>query len=131
MNDARRRRYDAQIFKRLLAPTQKLVAFAVALIFAFHVAAHGVWHASGIHLQGVIDDQIHRDDGVDAAGVAAQFGHGRAHGRQIYNNRNTGEILHHHPAGVKGNRRSIWISGVPVGHGQHIFWGDVFTIIFT
>jgi hypothetical protein len=60
-------------------------------------AGHG-WNdaevGKEIHLNGVVNHQVHRHERVDLLRVAAQAGDGGAHGRQIYYRRDAGETLH-------------------------------------
>ena len=44
----------------------------------------------------MIDDEIHRDEGVDALGIAAQRHHRVAHGGKVHHGGNAGEVLHQH-----------------------------------
>ena len=52
-----------------------------------------------IHLDGMVDDKVHRDPGIDGLGISAQSGYGIPHGRQVRQGRDPGKILHEHPGG--------------------------------
>ena len=64
MHDAGIRRHGAEILKRGLAPTQERIAFLIALKFEQSVQLKCVIGAVVIHLHRVIDDQIHRTNGL-------------------------------------------------------------------
>ncbi len=49
-----------------------------------------------IHLHRVVDDQLGRQEGIDAGRIAAHALGGGAHGGQIHDRGHAGEILHQH-----------------------------------
>ncbi len=61
VHDAGGRRHDAEIVERLLAPTQKFVALAVALELARGVHLQRLTQTVVVNLHRMVDDQIHRD----------------------------------------------------------------------
>ena len=69
MADAGRRRDDAEVVERLLAPAQERVALAVALVVAVGVDVEGARVAEGVDLDRVVDDQVDRDQRVDPVGA--------------------------------------------------------------
>ena len=97
MDDAGRWRDHPEVVKRLLAPAQELVAFAVALEFALGVERIGRQRAEAIHLHRMVDDQIDLGDRVDAPGIAAQPVHGRAQRGKIGDRRQARVVLQQHP----------------------------------
>ncbi len=103
VDDAGHRRDDTEIAEGRLSPFEKLVALAVALEFHLGVAGERVGGGEEIHLDGMVDDQVHRHERVDPLRVAAQTGHGGAHGGQVHNRRDAGEILHDDAGGQEGN----------------------------
>ena len=96
VDDARPGRHDAQIPERGLRPAQELVALAVALVLALDVEGECVARAEAVDLDGVVDDEVGRDQWVDTRRVAPEVGHGVAHHREVHDGRHAGEVLHDH-----------------------------------
>ena len=96
MADAGARRHHAEIVERLLAPAQKGIALAIALILEADILGEGFLVAEMIDHDRVVDHQIDRRQRIDLLGVAAHGLHGVAHGRQIDHGGHAGEILHQH-----------------------------------
>ena len=109
MADAGARRHHAEIVERALAPAQETVALAVALHLYADVLVESALVAEAIHHHRVVDHQVHGDLRIHHARVPARGRHGAAHGRQIRDARNAGEVLHQHarrPVGdLLGGRR--------------------------
>ena len=72
VDDAGARRHDPQVAERRLGPAQELVALAVALVLAADVEREGAAAAPGVDLDRVVDDEVRRDQRVDARGIAAR-----------------------------------------------------------
>src|SRR5262245_26513110 len=72
MTDSNSRRYDAKSVKSLRAPFQELISGPVAFEFHLHVFFKCVSCAGEVDLNGVIDDEIHRNKGFDDASVLSQ-----------------------------------------------------------
>ena len=85
---------DLEVVKCGLAPAQELVTLAVALVLDLHVALERTGVAEGVDLHGVVDDHFGRCQRVHAGRVAAEFLDGLAHGGEVNDARNTGEVLH-------------------------------------
>jgi hypothetical protein len=83
--------------KGALAPLQELVALTVALELDLHVAAQGVWHPRHVGHHGVVDHELGGHERVDPPGVAAEGGHGVAHGGEVDDRRHAGEVLEEDP----------------------------------
>ncbi len=94
MHDAGVGRHHFEVAERRLAPAQEHVAFAVALEFDFIVVLERVGRAVLIDLHRVIDDQFGRRQRIDSLRIAAQLDDGFAHGGQIDDAGNAGEVLH-------------------------------------
>ena len=92
--DAGAGRHDREVVEGELAPLQEAVALAVAGIFELDVLLEGFRGAELVDDHRMIDDEIDRDQRVDAARIAAEALHGVAHGREIDHRRHAGEILH-------------------------------------
>ena len=93
MDDAGRRRDDRKSVERLLAEAEERVALAVALELELGVRAIAPRDAEGVHLDGVVDDEVRRQLGVDAHWVAAEVAHRVAHGDEVDDRRHAGEVL--------------------------------------
>ena len=90
-------RHDAQVAECGLGPAQQLVALAVAVVLAFHVEGEGAGRPELVDLDGVVDDEVGRDQRVDQARVAAEVGHRVAHDGQVDDRRHAGEVLEQDP----------------------------------
>ena len=93
MDDARVRRNHAEVVEGLLPPAQERVPFAVALVLKLRVGGERLNGAEVVHLHGVVDDQVHGLERVDASRVAAQPPDALPHGRQIHDGGHPGEVL--------------------------------------
>ena len=93
MDDAGRRRDDRQPVERLLAEAEERVALAVALELELGVARHGTARSERVHLHRVVDDEVRRQLGVDAHGIAAEVAHRIAHGDEVDHRRHAREVL--------------------------------------
>ncbi len=93
VDDAGPGRDHAQVTERRLRPAQELVALAVPLVLALDVEGECSWRPELVDLDGMIDDEISRDEGVHLGRVATEVGHRVAHDRQVDDRRHTGEIL--------------------------------------
>jgi len=96
VDDAGARRDDLEVVERGLAPAEELVALVVALVLELDVALEGVGPAEHVGDDRMVDDQLGRRERVDLGCVPAQVGHRLAHGGEVDDARNTGEVLHDH-----------------------------------
>ena len=119
MADSGVRRHHLEIAERVLSPAQELVALDIALKFKLGVHAESIHVAEAIHLHGVVDDQFGGEERIDALCVAAQFLHGFAHGGQIHNGRDAGEVLQQH---ARRHKRSFFLrrAWLPIRQGADI-----------
>ncbi len=125
VDDARRRRNDAKVVERLLAPPQELVALAVALELDLGVALERERSSEDVHLDRVIDDQIDGNRRVDAGRVASEPLHRAAHGSQIDDRGNAGEVLEDHPRGKERHFLRTGLLRIPAGERLDVgFGGD-------
>ena len=69
------------------------------------VGAESEFGAEVVHLHRMIDDQLGGQQWIDLLGIAAHLHHGVAHGGQIDDGRNAGEILQQHPRRHEGDFR--------------------------
>ena len=96
VHDADARGDDLEVVERALAPTQELVALAVALVLEIDVALEGVGAAEDVEDDRVVDDHVGGGERVDLVRVAAEGGDGLTHGGEVDDAGHTGEVLHDH-----------------------------------
>ena len=94
VHDAGAGRNDLEVVERGLAPAEELVALAVALVLDLDVALERVLGAEEVGDDGVVDDHLGRRERVDLVGVAAEGDDGLAHGGEVDDAGNAGEVLH-------------------------------------
>ena len=95
VDDADARRDDVETAERLHAPLEELVARAVALELHLHVEPEGVACWPEIDLDRVVDDEVDRNERLDEAGSLPIRCDGRAHRREVHEQRDAGEVLQH------------------------------------
>ena len=123
--DAGAGRHDAEIAERLLAPFQEFVALLVALVFELDVAGEGHRRAELVDDDRVVDDEVDRHQRIDLLRIAAERRHGVAHGGEIDDGRNAGEILHQHARRAVGDLDAgRALVGEPAGDRLDAFLGD-------
>ena len=115
MDDAGAGRHHPEVAKSLLAPVQHGVAFTVARHLQADVDPQRLGIGGLVHLDTVVDDQIHRDEGVHGGRIAAVSGEGGTHRRQVDQGGHTGEILKNNSAGHEGNCGGTDGTGPPAG----------------
>ena len=103
MADAGTRRHDAEIVECTLPPFQKRITLTIAVILEVDVLLEGLGIGEVIDHHRMINDQIDRRQRVDLLGVLSQRLHGIAHGGQVDDGRNAGEILHQHAGRAEGD----------------------------
>ena len=124
VDDAHPRRHHAEAVERLLGPAEQGVALVVALVLALDVASIGVGTAVGVDLHRVVDDQVDRDQRVDAAGVAPAALHGAPHRGQVDDRGDAGEVLEQHPGRDEGPLAVVLgRPTVPAREGGHVVIG--------
>src|SRR5258708_1727697 len=101
--DAGARRHDAKVVERFLRPFQEFVALPVLPVFLFDVPLDCVAGAEDHYRHRVIANKIDRNERIDFFRIAAEHLHGIAHGGEIDDRRNAGEVLHQHARGPKGD----------------------------
>jgi hypothetical protein len=129
--DAGARRDDAEIVKRAGAPFQEFIALAIALVFARDVFLKAVVMAEIIHHHRVVDHQIHRNQRVHRFRIAAQRCGGVAHGGEVHNSRNAGEVLHQHAGRAIGDFMAGLAGLGPGCDGFDVGFGDGATVFKT
>ncbi len=96
VDDAHARRHDAERPERALGPAQQEVALAVALVLALDVVRVGLQRAGLVDLHRVVDHEVARHQRVDAVRIASGARHRGAHGGEIDDCGDAGEVLQQH-----------------------------------
>ena len=120
MHDAGVGRDDLEVAEGALPPLQEGIALDVALVVELLVEVESGAGAECIHLDGVVDDELDRLQRVDLRRVAAEVGHGIAHGGEVHHRGHAGEVLQQHPSGHEGDlpvRRELTR---PAGEGADV-----------
>jgi len=113
-----------KLLKAGLAPLEEGVALAVALEFERGVHVIGGGGAEFVDLDGVVDDELGGLEGVDLFGVATESLHGIAHGSEIDDGGDAGEVLHEDAGGHVGDLAGGLGGGVPLGEEADVVGGD-------
>ena len=124
VDDAGRRRHDPKTVQGLLPPAQKLIALAVALEFELRVLCECGTRSETIDLNGVVDDEVDRDQWVDGGGVTTQLVNRVAHSCQIDDGGYARKILKDNACGFERNLRGLGEIGAPKGDVLNVLGGD-------
>ena len=81
-----------------------------------------------IGLDGVIDDQVHRDERLDDLGILPHPGGHATHGGQVGQQRHAGEVLQHDPGKDEGNFVGTRGVGFPVGQLLDVLLGHLLAV---
>ena len=125
VDDAGSRRHHAEVAEGLLAPTQELVAFAVALVFDVHVLFDRVGHAVLVDLHGMVDDHVGLDLRVDDLRISAKLLDGVTHGGEVDDARHAGEVLHDHAGRGELDLVARLCGRIPIQQGLDMIIRDV------
>ena len=131
--DARPGGHGPEAVEGALGPAEQLVALDVALVLNGDVLVIGRGVARALDDDGVVDDQLHRDQRVDLRRVAPEARQGVAHGGQVDHAGHPGEVLHEDALGGQGDlvrrvARALPVGlgvGAPGGHGHDVVGRDV------
>ncbi len=124
MADAHAGRDGGEVAEGGLAPLEEGVALAVALELEERVGVVGAGGAELVDLDGVVDDQLGGLEGVELLGIAAEGLDGVAHGGEIDDGGDAGEVLHEDAGGHVGDFAAGLGLGVPVGEEVDVVGGD-------
>jgi hypothetical protein len=129
VDDAGPRRDDLEVVERRLAPAQELVALAVAAVLDLDVLLEGVGATEDVGDDGVVDDELGRGQRVDLGRVPAQGGDGLAHGGEVDDAGDAGEVLHDHAGGGELDLGVRLGGRVPAGERPDVVGGDVGAVL--
>lgn len=131
VDDAGARGDDLELVEGGLAPAQELVALLVAAVLQLDVLGERLRGAELVGDDGVVDDQLGRRQRVDLRRVAAEGLDGLAHGGEVHDAGDAGEVLHDHA----GRRELDLLAGlglrVPVSERPDVVGGDVRAVLGT
>ena len=128
MHDADAGRHDFEGIKGLLTPFQELVALLVALKLQREVLIQCGLRAREVHLNRVVNDEVHRHERLDHLWVPAEFLHLGTHRREIDEKRHAREVLQNDAC---DRERDLILAGslrVPVGEVFHIRFRHFFAV---
>ena len=129
VHDAGAGRDHLELAERLLAPAQEAEPLAVALELDLHVPGERVGPAEHVGHHGVVDDQLGGDERVDLRRVAAQGLHGLAHGGQVDDGRDAGQVLQDHPGRGELDLGVGLLAGIPLRERADVVGGDVGAVL--
>ena len=127
--DARARRHHTEVLERLLAPAEEGIALAVACHLQRDVLPEGLGRAEMVDHHRMVDDEIDRRERIDAAGIAAEGGHGGAHRGEVHHRRHAGEVLHQHAGRPVGDLAPAAPVGHPVADSADILDADAAAVL--
>jgi len=107
------------------APDMKLDMLPPITVPASDVVFEGLRVAEVVDHHRVVDDQVDGVQRVDLGRVGAQRHHGVAHGGQVDDGRNAGEVLHQHAGRAEAD--FVFDAALvvePVGHGLQVGFVD-------
>ena len=103
MDDAGIGRDDAEVIEGLLTPAQERIAFLVPGELQRRIQISGIPLGIVVDLDGVVDHELDRLEGVDLGRVATQPDNTVTHGRKVHNRRDACEILEQHASWREGD----------------------------
>ena len=115
VNDPGVGRHDAEIREGTLSPAKERVPLLVARELELRIQLECVRLIEKVHLNRMIDDELHRLQRVDAVGIPAQPRDAVAHGREIDHRGHAGEILQEHAGRREGDFLLCRALDVPLG----------------
>ena len=120
MDDSGVGRDDAEIVQRFLSPAQERVALLIALELEVGVDEERRFRPVLVDLHRVVDDEIDRLERIDQPRIAAESGERVAHGGEIDDGGNSGEILEQHSRGAERDLFFDSALHVPAGEGADV-----------
>ncbi len=118
--DAGVRRHDLEVREARLAPPQERVALAVPLELELGVACDRRAGRELVDLDGVVDDELGRQQRIDLLRIAAEVAHRVAHRGEVDDRRNAREVLQQHARGRERDLVARLGLRVPRGDGLDV-----------
>jgi len=103
MADTGAGRDGQEVLEGGLTPLEEFESFIVSFEFNSFVSFSGISSLGNIDLNGVINDQIDGDQGVDLLGITSKSGHSVSHSSQIDDTGDTSEILQKNSSRLERN----------------------------
>ena len=128
VHDADAGRDDLEAIEGLHPPLEELVAGAVALELDPHVQLDGICDAGEVDLHAVVDHQIDRHLRLDDFGVAPRPVHRAAHGCEVDDERDAGEILQEDAGDDERDLVGPFALRLPAGEGLDVRVADPFAV---
>ena len=108
--------------KSLLAPFEKFITFRIALEFNVQVFCQRGRAARPGHLHAMVHDQVHGHQRFNNGGVFSKSGHSGAHGGQVHQKGNAGQVLENDAGYGERDFIGTGIFRVPGGQIVHILF---------
>ncbi len=124
VHDPHRGRHHAKSREGLLSPAQELVTLYISMKLQIGIDPQRLTRPERIHLHRVINDEINRNQRIDAPRVTTHALHRVAHRRQVHHRRYAGEILQQHPRGHERNLLVRYRLRTPGRHGFDVVFRD-------
>ena len=121
--------HHLEVVESALAPTQELVALAVAFVLDLDVALERVGAAEQVGDHRVVDHQVGGSKWIDLFRIAAQVADGLAHGGQVDDAGHPGEVLHDHPRRGELDFNARVGRRIPVRDRFDVVLGDVGAVL--
>ena len=129
VHDAGIRRYDLEVLKGILSPSQERVPLAIALELELGVDRKGRGRSGLVHLHRVVDHQFDGLKRVDFLGIAPHLPHRIAHRGQVDHRGNARKVLEQNPAGAEGDLTLRVGLGVPAGQATNVVGCDARAVL--
>ena len=123
VDDAGVRRHDSEVVEGALPPAEEGVALLVPLELELDVALDREARRELVDLDGVVDDELDRDERVDRARGAALLAHRVAHRGEVDDGRHAGEVLQQDARRVEGDLLRRLRVGDPAGDRSGLLLG--------
>ena len=124
VDDSRVGRHDTEVVQGFLPPAEKRVPLLIAAELEVGVDKERCLRSVLIDLDRMVDDEIDRLQRIDQSGVAAESRQRIAHGGEIDDGGNSGEILEQHTRGAECNLLFDFPLKVPGCESAHIVGFD-------
>ena len=123
------RRHDGEVVEGRLAPAQEGIPLPVPLEFEQGIQVQRIRGAVVVHHDRMVDHELGRNQRIDAARVAAELGHGVAHGGEVDDRRHAGEVLHDDARRREGDLARGQFPRVRLGERQDVVASDALAVL--